>query len=185
LNLKILSFFTGGGFLDIGFEQAGFDIVWTNEFNRTFSDIYESGITSWRHGQNKMINAIISNRNNICDLTSNMIIKEAFGGIKENGFGIIGGPPCPDFSQGGRHAGGTGSNGYLTGVFIDRICELNPDFFLLENVLGLYRFQKHRDFLLKQIDKLYRKKYILDYTILDALDFGVPQTRERFFFNRF
>jgi DNA (cytosine-5)-methyltransferase 1 len=181
LNLKLLSFFTGGGFLDIGFEQAGFDIVWTNELNHTFSDIYESGVTSWRRRQNKIVNATISNHNSICDITSNVIIKEAFGGIKENCFGIIGGPPCPDFSKGGRHAGGAGPNGYLTGVFIDRICELNPDFFLLENVFGLYRFQKHRAFLLEQIDKLYRKKYILDHTILDALDFSVPQTRERFF----
>jgi DNA (cytosine-5)-methyltransferase 1 len=96
-------------------------------------------------------------------------------------FGIIGVPPCPDFSNSGLHAGGIGKNGYLTGVFIDRICELRPDFFLLENVSGLYRFRMHREYLFEQIKKLYQKKYVVDYSILDALDYGVPQTRERFF----
>ena len=62
-SIPILSFFTGGGFLDMGFEEAGFDIAWTNEFSSDFADIYESGITSWRHARRaKSPDAKISNR---------------------------------------------------------------------------------------------------------------------------
>jgi DNA (cytosine-5)-methyltransferase 1 len=179
--MELLSFFTGGGFFDIGFQKAGFNIVWTNEVNPHFADIYAEGMDSWQKSQKTYKTAKISNQNSICDISAKTIKKEAFGGIGVNCFGIIGGPPCPDFSQGGLHAGGKGKNGHLTGVFVDKICELNPDFFLLENVFGLYRFQKHREYLFEQIKKLYCKKYVVDYKILNALDYGVPQTRERFF----
>ena len=47
-QIPILSFFSGGGFLDMGFEQAGFEIVWTNEFNRDFAKMYEYGVSRWR-----------------------------------------------------------------------------------------------------------------------------------------
>ena len=39
-RIPVLSFFTGGGFLDIGFEQAGFEVVWTNEIDSVFADMY-------------------------------------------------------------------------------------------------------------------------------------------------
>ncbi|MDR1291109.1 MAG: DNA cytosine methyltransferase [Planctomycetaceae bacterium] len=179
--MKLLSFFTGGGFLDIGFQQAGFNVIWTNDVNPYFADMYAEGMSSWLKGQKIDKTVKISNQNSICDISAKIIKKEAFGCTGVDGFGVIGGPPCPDFSKSGRHSGGAGKNGCLTGVFIDKICELNPDFFLLENVFGLYRFQKHREYLFEQIKKLYQKKYVVDYNILDALDYGVPQTRERFF----
>ena len=45
-NIPVLSFFTGGGLLDLGLEQAGFEAGWTNEFNLTFADLYEHGMTT-------------------------------------------------------------------------------------------------------------------------------------------
>jgi len=151
---KILSFFTGGGFLDIGFELAGFDVVWTNEFNATFSKLYSHGMTSLKKVNPNSRIIRISNENSITDITSRKIIREAFSGIPPGFFGIIGGSPCPDFSNGGKHAGGEGKNGQLTKVFVEKICEIQPDFFLIENVSGLFRFRKHREFLFHQLDKL-------------------------------
>jgi site-specific DNA-cytosine methylase len=68
------------------------------------------------------------------------VLKEAFGSPRPDLFGIIGGPPCPDFSSGGTHAGGNGINGKLTTTFVDMICSIKPPFFVIENVPGLYRF---------------------------------------------
>ncbi|MGL6196712.1 MAG: DNA cytosine methyltransferase [Thermoguttaceae bacterium] len=181
LHTPIISFFTGGGFLDIGFELAGFDIIWTNELNIQFAEIYSTGMSALksRMGTEKCVQ--IYNHANIAHLSSCEILRESFGNVVPSTWGVIGGPPCPDFSQGGKHAGGTGKNGYLTSVFVQQIVKLNPTFFLLENVSGLYRFGKHRAFLYEQMKQLYQKNYVLDYRILDALDFGVPQNRERFF----
>ena len=46
--IPVLSFFTGGGFMDMGFIQAGFNVVWTNEIEPAFAKFYEEGITSWK-----------------------------------------------------------------------------------------------------------------------------------------
>ena len=48
MSIPLLSFFTGGGFLDIGFEQAGFDIVWTNEIDPAFAEMHKHGMSAWR-----------------------------------------------------------------------------------------------------------------------------------------
>ena len=60
--------------------------------------------------------------------------------------GFIGGPPCPDFSVAGRNKGKEGENGKLSGTYADLICRARPDFFLFENVKGLYRTARHRSF---------------------------------------
>ncbi|MGD9127845.1 MAG: DNA cytosine methyltransferase, partial [Planctomycetia bacterium] len=115
------------------------------------------------------------------DLAAKPVLREAFGCSSPEEFGIIGGPPCPDFSAGGTHAGGRGPNGKLTSVYVDMICKLKPAFFVIENVSGLYRFQKHRKFLEKKISQLQSYGYAVDCRILNALEFGVPQNRERLF----
>ena len=61
------------------------------------------------------------------------------------------------------------------------LCDLRPSFFVIENVPGLYRFRKHREFLKKKINQLHASGYVVDYKMLSALEFGVPQDRERLF----
>src|SRR5262245_20887190 len=51
-GIPVLSFFTGGGFLDLGFEQAGFRTVWSNEFNPALADLHDFGYTAWRRASN-------------------------------------------------------------------------------------------------------------------------------------
>ena len=109
-------------------------------------------------------------------------MRSAFGtSIGVGHFGIVGGPPCPDFSVGGKNKGGDGERGRLTQVFVERILEMGPSFFLIENVKGLLSTRRHRDFLNEQIWKLEEKGYAVDIKVLNALDFGVPQDRERVF----
>ena len=182
MAIPLLSFFTGGGFFDIGFKQAGFRVFWTNEHNPAFIDGYEYGMSSWLSSQgSKRAAAKIANTNSVCDLTAKRILREAFGHSPVGEFGVVGGPPCPDFSNGGTHSGGKGSNGKLTTVYVNLICDLKPTFFVIENVSGLYRFHKHRAFLKRKISQLQSRGYAVDFHILNALEFGVPQVRERLF----
>lgn len=177
-KIPVLSFYSGGGFMDMGFEQAGFEIVWTNEFDSTFAELHAAGITSWRKSNGNRLKAEIFNTKSIVDIPSKTIIKEAFPEGKPDHFGIIGGPPCQDFSRNGKRKGFRGSRGKLTIHYINKIYDLRPSFFVMENVKGL---MKHEAYLMKLLDKI-KKHYKLDYKVLNALDFGVPQSRERVFF---
>lgn len=184
MPIPLLSFFTGGGFLDIGFEQAGFDIVWTNEINPSFAEMHKQGMSAWRKstGRTQRVTAA-SNRKSITDLQPSEVIVEAFGESEPSIFGIIGGPPCPDFSIGGRNGGAEGEQGKLTQVFVDLICGIRPDFFVMENVPGLYKTEKHRKFLTSIICQLEHPSigYLTSTRILSSLEFGVPQNRDRLF----
>ena len=177
-KIPMLSFFTGAGFMDIGFLQQGFQMVWHNEYHPAFVTAFETGLPSLGY---RGTSVKIQNTRSIVDIGPNEIIKEAFGGGKPPGlFGVIGGPPCPDFSVGGKNRGHLGDNGRLSEVYVNRIIELNPTFFVFENVPGLLRTAKHREFLVRLLHKL-ADRYALDLRILNALDFGVPQDRERVF----
>ncbi len=181
-QIPIISFFTGGGFLDLGFKDAGFQVAWTNEFNEDIADMYEHGQTSHQwHTDPAAPMAKISSRKSIAELDPKEVMEEAFGKKRPKCFGVIGGPPCPDFSVGGKNRGHTGDHGKLSQSYVDMICELKPDFFLMENVPGLIRTKKHREFLDKLRKDLKHAGYHTDFKILNALEFGVPQDRERVF----
>lgn len=173
---KILSFFTGAGLLDIGFNSAGFDCVWHNEFNPRF-------LMGFKHGMHSLYGKTEVDLNfylgSIADLSVSDIKKQTPQGLIESGdFGVIGGPPCPDFSNGGKHKGHEGEHGKLTGIYVDVILSLKPKFFLLENVKGLVYQGKHKAYLLEQVRKL-SNYYYFDISIINALELGVPQDRER------
>jgi len=181
-GIPVLSFFTGGGFLDIGFEQAGFEIVWTNEVDRIFADMYSFGMTLWKRSVfPESTKVCISAKGSIENIFTPRILKDAFNGKRPPVFGIIGGSPCPDFSSGGKNRGCDGDNGKLSKTYIQRICRIKPSFFVFENVPGLHRTKIHRQFLAKLEKTLEKKEYCLDLRILNSLDFGLPQDRERLF----
>jgi DNA (cytosine-5)-methyltransferase 1 len=176
-SIPLLSFFTGAGFLDLGFHKAGFrNVIWRNEFNQNFARGFD-------YAMNSLVgkNPGIVNPKSIHYITSNEIINEAFGSAgKPEVFGVIGGSPCPDFSVGGKNRGENGQHGQLTQIYIDKIISLQPTFFLLENVAGLSRTGKHRSFLGKIITQL-QEHFSISHRVLNALDFGAPQFRERVF----
>ncbi|MBL7854247.1 MAG: DNA cytosine methyltransferase [Cyclobacteriaceae bacterium] len=181
MNIPVLSFYSGGGFLDMGFEKAGFEVVWTNEVDEIFIKLHEAGISSWRRARGNGVKAEIFNRRSITDVSAETIISEAFPGGKPKNFGVIGGPPCQDFSINGSRKGFRGERGRLTEVFFDRIMSLKPTFFVMENVTGLTKNSSAKEHF-KELLKRVKKKYFVDYKVLNALDFGVPQFRERVFF---
>lgn len=75
---------------------------------------------------------------------------------------MIGGPPCPDFSVGGKNEGGKGLNGRLSKTYIRRICGIKPSFFVFENVPGLMMFNENST-LYYDIDN---KCFIFTYIII-------------------
>lgn len=179
-EFPLISFFTGGGFLDMGFEQAGFKVRWTNEVNPVFAEMYSHGMTLWKQSQDPAADTVeISDKRSIMNITPQQVLKAAFPQKKPKIFGIIGGPPCHDFSNGGKHLGGNGKNGRLSMIYVNRICKIKPSFFVFENVPGLYKTRVHRKFLLRLERKLERNGYCIDLKILNALELGFPQDRER------
>lgn len=175
-RIPIVSFFTGGGFLDLGLEQAGFGVVWTNESNAAFADMYESAMAGWKKSQSRRLPmARITTRKSVLDLKAAPILRDAFPKGAPALFGVVGGPPCPDFSNGGTHSGHNGDNGKLTKTFVEMIIKLQPHFFLIENVAGLYVIRKNRQFLDRQIKRLRSEGgFVVDSKVLNALELGIP-----------
>ncbi len=180
-KIPVLSFYTGGGFMDMGFEEAGFEIVWSNEHDDDFAKIHASGITSWREARGEIRKAEIFNKNSIVDLSDKQIIKEAFANNIPKLFGIIGGPPCQDFTLNGNLKGFNGDRGKLTKLFLEKIKSLKPSFFVMENVPGLIRRKSNRVFLDYLLNQL-KSQYEIDHKLLNSINLGVPQSRERVFF---
>lgn len=179
----ILSFFAGGGLLDLGLEQAGFNVVWSNETNDDFADMYEHAMTTWRKSQRlRPYKTLVSDRKSITELGAKEVLRAAFPSGLAPLYGVVGGPPCPDFSNGGTHSGHAGKHGKLTRVFVEMILRIRPHFFLIENVAGLYVFRKHRQHLNELLSALRADgSYVVDCRLLNALALGVPQNRERVF----
>ncbi|MDZ8185156.1 MAG: DNA cytosine methyltransferase [Nostoc sp. ChiSLP02] len=179
----IFSFFAGSGFLDLGFETSGFNIVYVNE-------IFPPFMAAYRYSR-QLLNLGLPEygyyEGEAGDVTK--LFTESAGQrfqelIKDcrkshNLIGFIGGPPCPDFSIGGKNKGHLGDNGKLSAAYIELICHHLPDFFLFENVKGLWKTKKHRLFFQSLKQQLQQTGYIFTERLINTIEYGVPQNRER------
>lgn len=179
-KINIFSFFSGAGFLDLGFELSGhFKVVYVNEFHKAFNDVYKfardkMGIEPPMFGHHvEDITKIIGSEE------FKVLKKQVSQSKKEALTGIIGGPPCPDFSVAGKNKGKEGENGKLSGTYIALICKTLPDFFVFENVKGLYRTAKHREFFEHLKSQLIDAGYVLTEQLINSIEFGAPQDRDR------
>lgn len=173
---SIFSFFSGAGFLDLGFEDEGFEICYVNESHKPFADAYVYARQSMGHALPKLDIAVCSIEDIDKFKISEQMERERSAG---NLVGFIGGPPCPDFSVGGKNRGQEGDNGKLSKTYIDLVCEMKPDFFMFENVKGLYRTHRHREFFEGLKSKLLVFGYRLHEKLINSLEYGVPQDRDR------
>lgn len=92
---------------------------------------------------------------------------------------VEGGPPCQPFSAAGRHQGKWDDRDCIP-AYIDAIAAIRPRIFVMENVRGL-TFKKHRPYLDAVIERFEALGYDVAWRVLNAADFGVPQTRQRLF----
>ncbi|MCR9100161.1 MAG: DNA cytosine methyltransferase [bacterium] len=161
--MKLVSFFAGAGGLDLGFENAGFNVIWANEYDKDIWDTYEDN-----HPRTKL------------DRRSITQIKEEEVPACD---GIIGGPPCQSWSAAGALRGIDDKRGQLFFDFIRILEAKQPKFFLAENVSGML-VPRHRQ-ALENIKEMFRNAgigYELSFKMLNASDYSVPQDRKRVFF---
>lgn len=178
--MKIFSFFSGVGMLDLGFQDAGYEVIFVNEFRQEFMKAYCYA----RRNQNYIppkYGYYVNDINIFLNGAEEQNFEQFVSREKQTGelVGFIGGPPCPDFSVGGKNRGKEGENGRLAKSYVDMICRFKPDFFLFENVKGLIKTQKHRDYFNELKYQLKQNEYILSEQLLNSLEFGVPQDRDR------
>lgn len=170
-NIRTLSLFSGGGGLDLGFQNAGFEILCSIEFDKPCCKTLEANKGIYFSNYHRVI------CNDIREIEPEEL---NLGNIDF----IIGGPPCQSFSAAGRRAGGVcgvkDTRGTLFGVFCSFIESLKPSGFLFENVRGLLQSNRRSDWEIIK-NAFEQLGYHLSYRILDAADYGVPQHRERLF----
>lgn len=179
-KINIFSFFAGAGFLDLGFESTGhYDIVYVNEFNKTFNDIYRHS-RAHLHIEPPMFGYHVEDISTLLSGKNLTNLRKMVRAAKKQGLiGFIGGPPCPDFSVAGKNKGKDGDNGKLSEVYCEIICKIKPDFFLFENVKGLYQTQRHREYFEHLKERFLASGYYITEQLINALEYGVPQDRER------
>lgn len=180
MKSKVFSFFSGSGLLDLGFEDAGMQTVFVNEYFPAFMEAYQYSRAKLGHEKAKFgysldsIDTFLSGTN-AKHLNSSVKVARADGSL----VGFIGGPPCPDFSVGGKNKGQSGENGRLSRTYVDVIIQQEPDWFVFENVKGLVRTAKHRAFFDQLMTDLSKAGYLLNYSLMNSIEFGVPQDRDR------
>ena len=158
--MKVVSFFAGCGGLDLGFEKAGFDVIWANEFDSSIHKTYQ-----YNHP-----NTILC-KTDVRQLTANDI---------PDCDGFIGGPPCQSWSFGGKQLGLKDERGRLFLDYIRLVKEKHPKFFVIENVEGIIS-DKHFQTFLSFLKELESEGYNVYYKLLNAADFKIPQDRNRVF----
>jgi len=154
--MKIASFFSGAGGMDLGFINAGHEIVFAMDFDKYACQSYSKNI-----GDIACMN--------FNDLDASKVPEADVW---------IGGPPCQDFSIAGKGAGIEGEKGKLINKYVDMIGLRKPRWVVIENVKGLI-FKKHRPAFDALIAKLESFGYVVSWKVLNSKDFGVPQNRNR------
>lgn len=173
--LRAVSLFSGCGGLDLGFRNAGFDIVLGVD-----NDAFSAKSHAINFPESKLFEGSIAdfNKETAEDLVGSNALKDVDV--------LIGGPPCPPFSKSRfyrtdkpRAMSDPVGEVTITG-YLETLRWLRPRSFLLENVAGM-AFKVHREtleYILKSASSL---GYLCSFKVLNAADYGVPQIRQRFF----
>lgn len=194
--MKSIELFTGAGGLALGTHMAGFQHVALMEWNTDACDTLRENVTT------ESIPGI--GHWNVLQGDIGKMAFEPFGPVDL----VVGGVPCQPFSIGGKHRGMTDSRNMFPD-FVRAVRELQPRAFIIENVKGLLRqsFRNYFSYIVLQLTYptiTIRKretweghlarleneqtrgrhkgiKYNVVFRLLNAADYGVPQTRERAF----
>ena len=149
--MNIVSLFSGAGGLDLGFSNAGFNIIWANEFDKEIWETYQK-----------------NHKDTFLDTRSITEIKDD---EVPDCDGIIGGPPCQSWSEAGALRGINDKRGQLFFDFIRILKAKQPLFFLAENVSGMLA-NRHSQ-ALANIKKMFLNAgigYNLSFQLLNAKD---------------
>ncbi|RWX02209.1 DNA cytosine methyltransferase [Flavobacterium cerinum] len=161
-NFDAIDIFCGAGGLSLGAERAGLNIAMAVE-----KDVFASETFLHNHPLAKIV------CDDICDINP-------LNYVSPNPFIVFGGPPCQGFSTSNTKTRSLeNTNNYLFHEFLRFVNELQPSWFLFENVEGITSFDEGNT--VKEIKRLFGELgYITTEKVLYASDYGVPQHRNRF-----
>jgi DNA (cytosine-5)-methyltransferase 1 len=168
----LLSLFCGAGGLDLGFEQAEFEIALALDRKADSVESYNLN----RKGRAKAAK--------VCDLAKITVEQlDTIYGEELRPSGVIGGPPCQSFSQANVNQKVGDVRTALPQTFADVVTALHErqelDFFVMENVVGL-TLKKHVA-TLEAVEEQLSKSFKIKRLMLNARDHGTPQNRPRMF----
>lgn len=152
LNKTVLDLFAGCGGLSLGFEANGFKTI-GYEMDESASETYNKNLMG---------------RCVTMTLAPNSTYPKADI--------IIGGPPCQPFSVGGKQLGLKDSRDGFP-IFLSAVRQLDPELCMFENVRGM--LYKNKWYLREVIEDLESMGYYVDYGLMNAVNYEVPQNRER------
>lgn len=161
--MKAISLFSGAGGMDVGFKEAGFDVVAANEMDKHACETFRAN-----HPETNLIEGDIDT------------CREEFHSY----FGvdvIFGGPPCQGFSVAGK-MDPNDPRSKLIFSFCNVVETVKPKAFVMENVKALGALAKFEETRKALISRFQKAGYTVTLHILNSKDFGVPQSRERVFF---
>lgn len=162
---QLISLFSGCGGLDLGFEQAGFERIYANDFDKDAQAVFSLNLGE------------IDGRD----------IHEVKEDEVPNGDILIAGFPCQPFSNAGNRKGVHDSRGMLYKECLRMIAAIMPKVIVFENVKGLLSTKyidgrKLVDVLVEDLSTINDVGYNVAYQLLNASDYGVPQNRQRVLF---
>lgn len=163
--LTVVDLFCGAGGLSCGFEQAGFHVGAAVDSDPVAAETYRL--------QNPRTPFFVEDVRNI---PGRQLIEAAGGHVDV----VIGGPSCQGFSTHGKRDPEDPRN-YLFQEFVRLVKEIKPAWVVMENVKGLLTYDRgrYRD----EIHASFRRAgYRVESRVLRAVDYGVPQFRERLIF---
>lgn len=155
--MKIASFFSGAGGLDLGFTNAGFKLAFANDNWEGCWETFEKN------------HKIPVNKKSITKIKADEV---------PDVVGFVGGPPCQSWSLAGAMRGINDPRGRVFYDYVRLIKEKKPLFFLAENVAGLLSSRHYAEFM-KIVNAFKQIGYNVSFKLLDANDYGVPQERKR------
>lgn len=164
-----IDLFAGAGGLSLGFEQAGFDIVAAVDIDPVHCAVHKFNFPNCA----TVCASVVE--------TTGEQLRRLAGIGKRDIDVVVGGAPCQGFSLIGKRALDDSRN-QLVHHYVRVVLELQPKYFVFENVKGL-TVGKHRRFLQEIIEAFQAAGYDVEaaYRVLNAADYGVPQDRRRLF----
>jgi DNA (cytosine-5)-methyltransferase 1/site-specific DNA-methyltransferase (adenine-specific) len=168
INFNVLDIFCGAGGLSLGLEKAGFKTLIGVDFNSEALKTFKN---------NFPMSEIICG-----DITKNDVKRKIFDLAKNKMINmIVGGPPCQGFSLKGKKLGLDDPRNFLFKEYLEIVKELKPIVFVIENVKNILSSSNgyFKNKILTEIKKL---GYVVNYGVLNAANYAVPQNRERSFF---
>ena len=165
----VIDLFSGAGGLSLGAARAGFSVRGAVEIDAVAFETHRRNFWATTH-----VSA------NIAELSGDELARSLGLAADEVVAGIIGGPPCQGFSVIGKSCSDDPRNA-LFDDFFRLVAEIEPQFFLAENVPGIL-YKKNARVLEKAIERVADRYVVLAPLMIDASDYGAPTTRRRTFF---